>query len=94
LEWWKGFVDGNFECEFYTLIIPKLLDLSQGADHLTFEGGGGGGGLEDSDCARIFFRPGEQDRYFFPVKVQRKIFFSQYISRQDIFFASHNNGLQ
>ena len=31
----------------------------------------------------FFFRPGEQDRSFFPVKVQRKIFFSQYISRQD-----------
>jgi hypothetical protein len=53
-----------------------------GADHLIFFGGGE---VEDSDCARIFFRPGEQDSYFFPVKVQRKIF-SPNIFRGRIFF--------
>ena len=55
---------------------------------MIFEGGGGGWKIQT--VQEFFFRPREQDRYFFPVKVQRKIFFSQYISRQDIFFASHN----
>jgi hypothetical protein len=30
----------------------------------------------------------QQDRFFFPVKVQRKIFFSQYISRQEFSLAN------
>jgi hypothetical protein len=41
--------------------------------------------MEDSDCARIVFRHGEQEIYFFPVKVQRKIFFPN-IFRGRIFF--------
>ena len=53
-----------------------------GADHLIFFGGGR---WKIQTVQEFFFRPGEQDRYFFPVKVQRKIF-SPNIFRGRIFF--------
>jgi hypothetical protein len=55
-----------------------------GADHLIFEGGGGG--VEDSVCARIIFRPRGIRQIFFSCKSAVQVIFSQYISRQDIFF--------
>jgi hypothetical protein len=62
-----------------------------GVDHLTFEGGGGGGGGWEIQTVQDFFvHSGEQDRYFFTVKVQRKIFSPIYFTA-GYFFASHNN---
>jgi hypothetical protein len=55
---------------------------------------GGGGGWKIQTVQEFFFRPGEQDRYFFPVKVQRKIFFPNIFGGRIFFFASNNNGLQ
>jgi hypothetical protein len=49
----------------------------------------GGGGVGRFRLCNNFFPPRGIRQIFFPVKVQRKILFSQYISRQDIFFLSH-----
>ena len=72
------------------MYIINIVITVLGADHLIFEGGG----LEDSDCARIFFLPRGTRQIFFSCKSAAQDIFSQYISRQDIFFAPHNNGLQ
>jgi hypothetical protein len=58
-----------------------------GADHLIYFFWGGE--VEDSDCAIIFFRPGEQDRYCFPVKVQRKIFSPNIFRGRILFLRFH-----